>query len=55
MFAEIKPMIRYRIASKLGVVEPLVRMQRRADAAAFAPRTERRRAPRRTAPALRSV
>jgi hypothetical protein len=55
VFAEIKPMIRYRIASKLGVVEPLVRMQRRADAAAFAPRTERRRAPRRTAPALRSV
>jgi hypothetical protein len=55
VFADIKPMIRYRIASKLGLVEPLVRMQRRAEAAALAPRAERRRAPRRTAPELRSV
>jgi hypothetical protein len=39
-------MIRYRIASKLGLVEPLVRMQRAADAAALAapvrPRERRR-------------
>ena len=55
MLAETMAMIRYRIASKLGLVEPLVRMQRRAEAAALAPRAERRRAPRRTAPELRSV
>ena len=55
MLADTKPMIRYRIASKLGLVEPLVRMQRRADAAALASKAERRRAPRRTAPELRSV
>jgi hypothetical protein len=55
MHADIKPMIRYRIASKLGLVEPLVRMQRRADAAALAPRADGRREPRRTAPELRSV
>jgi hypothetical protein len=55
VLADTKPMIRYRIASKLGLVEPLVRMQRRADAAALAPRAERRSEPRRTAPELRSV
>jgi hypothetical protein len=36
VLADIKPMIRYRIASKLGLVEPLVRLQRRAHAAALA-------------------
>ena len=36
MLADIKSMIRYRIASKLGLVEPLVRMQRRAHNAALA-------------------
>jgi hypothetical protein len=55
VLADTKPMIRYRIASKLGLVEPLVRMQRRADAAALAPRAERGRESRRRAPELRSV
>ena len=36
VFADIKLMIRYRIASKLGLVEPLVRMQRRVQNAALA-------------------
>jgi hypothetical protein len=35
VFADIKPMIRYRIASKLGLVEPLLRMQRRVHNAAL--------------------
>jgi hypothetical protein len=48
-------MIRYRIASKLGLVEPLVRMQRRADAAALASADQRRPAARRTSAALRSA
>jgi hypothetical protein len=48
-------MIRYRIASKLGLVEPLVRMQRRAHNAALASATERRREERRTSAELRSA
>jgi hypothetical protein len=36
VFADIKLMIRFRIASKLGLVEPLVRAQRRAHNAALA-------------------
>jgi hypothetical protein len=53
--ADTKPMIRYRIASKLGLVEPLVRMQRRADAAALASTGRRRTEPRRHSQALRSA
>jgi hypothetical protein len=41
VFADTKLMIRYRIASKLGLVEPLVRMQRGAHAAALASAAER--------------
>jgi hypothetical protein len=55
VFADTKPMIRYRIASKLGLVEPLVRMQRRAHRAALASTTERRREERRTSAELRSA
>jgi hypothetical protein len=36
VLAETTLMIRYRIASKLGLVEPLVRWQRRTHAAALA-------------------
>jgi hypothetical protein len=44
VFADIKLMIRYRIASKLGLVEPLVRTQRRAHNAALASCRVQRRA-----------
>jgi hypothetical protein len=43
VLADIKAMIRYRVASKLGLVEQLVRMQRRAHNAALASRREQRR------------
>lgn len=55
MFADTKPMIRYRIASKLGLVEPLVRMQRRADKAALATTSEQRREQRHASAELRSA
>jgi hypothetical protein len=55
VLADTKHMIRYRIATKLGLVEPLVRMQRRADAAALASTGRRRTEPRRHSPALRSA
>jgi hypothetical protein len=42
VLADIKAMIRYRVASKLGLVEQLVRMQRRAHNAALASRREQR-------------
>lgn len=51
VLAETKAMIRYRIASKLGLVEPLVRTQRRAHNAALASR----RVQRRTSTQLRSA
>jgi hypothetical protein len=53
--ADFKPMIRYRIASKLGLVEPLVRMQRWADAAALASADHRRDEPQRSSAELRSA
>jgi hypothetical protein len=53
--ADTKLMIRYRIASKLGLVEPLVRLQRRADAAALASREQDHRDQRRAATELRSA
>jgi hypothetical protein len=43
VLADIKAMVRYRVASKLGLVEQLVRMQRRAHNAALASRREQRR------------
>jgi hypothetical protein len=48
-------MIRYRIASKLGLVEPLVRMERRAHNAALASAAEQRRKERRASAELRSA
>jgi hypothetical protein len=48
-------MIRYGNASKLGLVEPLVRMQRRAHAAALASAEQRRDSPQRSCAGLRSA
>jgi hypothetical protein len=39
--AENSLMLRYRIATRLGLVEPLVRAQRRVDASARRPRRSR--------------